>query len=241
MRANSNIDVLTAAGYLIAFQGGYLRRMNRLGFDSYVLAESVLLRAVTLDPKNPRAIGPLAEHYQLRARRARDAEEKTALWKTASKQFETTLETLRDAEQRFSLMTDLARAQLEAGDTEAAQKTAHQILTMAEALKSHWNYGNALHRSNLVLGTAALSAGATEKAKDYLLAAGRTPGSAVLNSFGPNMALARELLLKGERATVIEYLRLCGGFWKSGGVKLAQWIATIERGGTPDFGANLTY
>jgi hypothetical protein len=241
LQASGNIEVLAAAGYLIAFQGGYLRRMNRLEFDSDALAESILVRAVALDPKNPRAIGPLAQHYQLRARRARDAQEKAALWKVAAKQFETTIENLQGADERFSVMTELTRAQLEAGDLDAAQKTALHTLAMAEPLKSHWNYGNALHRSNLVLGTAALRAGAFEKANAYLLAAGRTPGSAVLNSFGPNMALALEIFLTGERATVIEFLRLCGAFWKSGGVKLAEWIATIENGGTPNFGANLTY
>jgi tetratricopeptide (TPR) repeat protein len=241
LQASGSIEVLTSAGYLISFQGGYLRRLNRLEFDSDVLAESVLVRAVALDPNNPRAIGPLAQHYQLRATRTRDAQEKAALWRAASKQFETTIENLQDAVERFSLMTELARAQMEAGDIQAAQKTAQQTLVMTESQKSHWNYGNALHRSNVVLGTAALRAGATEKAKDYLLAAGRTPGSPTLNSFGPNMALAQEFLLNGERATVIEFLRLCEGFWKTGGVKLAEWIATIEGGGTPNFGANLMY
>ena len=50
-------------------------------------------------------------------------------------------------------------------------------------------------------------------AKKHLLAAGATPGSPQLNSFGPQMQLARELLEKGEKETVLQYLDLVARFW----------------------------
>ena len=69
--------------------------------------------------------------------------------------------------------------------------------------------------------------------------AGKTPGSPQLNSFGPNMMLAEALLEAGRKETVIEYLKLCGKFWKRGQVD--KWIEVIKEGGIPKFGANLRY
>jgi hypothetical protein len=48
--------------------------------------------------------------------------------------------------------------------------------------------------------------GDIEEAKKQLLLAGKTPSSPQLNSFGPNMILAKELLDKGEKDTVLHYL-----------------------------------
>jgi hypothetical protein len=86
-----------------------------------------------------------------------------------------------------------------------------------------------------------LRTGDTEGAKKFLLEAGRTPGSPQLDSFGPNMTLAKELLGKGERSAVLEYFGLCGKFWKMGGDKLREWGALVKDGLVPDFGANLLY
>ena len=55
------------------------------------------------------------------------------------------------------------------------------------------------------------------------------------------MTLAKELLEKGERETVIAYLQACAKFWKMGRDEVQNWIATIKGGGTPDFGGNLSY
>jgi hypothetical protein len=55
------------------------------------------------------------------------------------------------------------------------------------------------------------------------------------------MVLARDLLKKGERETVLSYLQACTKFWKMGGDTLSGWIATTKGGGIPDFSANLFY
>ena len=80
-----------------------------------------------------------------------------------------------------------------------------------------------------------------KNAEKYLLDAGKTPGSPQLNSFGPNMELARELLEKGEKETVLKYLDLCSKFWVLGKSRLQEWSGAIKLGKTPDFGANLRY
>ena len=68
------------------------------------------------------------------------------------------------------------------------------------------------------------------------MAAGATPGSPQLNSFGPNMTLAKELLEKGQSEVVLQYLALCKKFWKMDRGQLDEWSATIRGGGIPDFG-----
>lgn len=103
------------------------------------------------------------------------------------------------------------------------------------------NYGEAVFYGNMVLGRVALRNGDVAEAKHYLIASGKTPGGPSLNSFGPNMSLAKELVERGERDAVLEFLSLCGTFWKTGNGKLEAWSAAVRSGGIPDFGANLNY
>jgi hypothetical protein len=83
--------------------------------------------------------------------------------------------------------------------------------------------------------------GQIEQAKKYLLEAGKSPGSPQMDSFGPNMSLAKDLLEKGERDTVLQYFDLCRKFWKMDYGKLDQWSNEVKAGEIPDFGANLIY
>ncbi len=62
-----------------------------------------------------------------------------------------------------------------------------------------------------------------------------------MDSFGPNMTLAQDLLEKGERDTVLEYFMRCRRFWKMDHGKLDEWMQEVMGGGKPDFGANLLY
>ena len=118
---------------------------------------------------------------------------------------------------------------------------ARELLDLAQSLERDWNYGNAIHDGNMVLGRLELVHGDLEEASRRLLEAGKTPGSPQLNSFGPNMSLARDLLVAGEGEVVIEYLRHCLEFWELGRERVKDWIALIEGGRLPDFGANLVY
>jgi hypothetical protein len=55
------------------------------------------------------------------------------------------------------------------------------------------------------------------------------------------MMLAKELLEKGERKSVLEYFDLCVKFWTGDNGKLSQWRTAVQSGEVPDFGANLRY
>lgn len=145
------------------------------------------------------------------------------------------------SEDAFLLLTRVTALALKIRDTASARSLAMQLLDAAPTFETNWNVGNAVHTGNLVLGSTGLMAGDKEAAKRFLVAAGRARGSPQLMSFGPNMALARDLLQVGETATVLEYLMLCGRFWRMGRERLDQWKNTILAGGIPDFGLNLGY
>ena len=141
----------------------------------------------------------------------------------------------------FYEATKAAPAAFKAGDMSKAALLSHNLLKQAELWKNDWNYGNAIHVANLVLGRIALANKDHEKAAMFLLAAGTTPGSPQLNSFGPNMLLASEMLKKGETQAVLEYFDLCAKFWDKKHSSLAKWKADVESGNVPDFGPNLRY
>ena len=110
------------------------------------------------------------------------------------------------------LQVNLALAALEAGETGLARKHAEDSLLNNQDRKSS-QFGNIIHDANQILGRCALREGKLADAKTYLLKAGATPGSPQLNSFGPQMQLARELVEKGEKEAVLQYLDLVSLFW----------------------------
>jgi TonB family protein len=142
--------------------------------------------------------------------------------------------------QRFYALPRLAKDAFRAGDLTKAQAYASELLGLVSTDKN-WSTGNAIHDGNMVLGLIALEQGGTARAVQYLLAAGKTPGSPQLNSFGPNMLLAKALVDAGQGAAVLQYFDECRAFWKMGGKKLDDWSAMVRGGGKPDFGANLVY
>jgi len=136
------------------------------------------------------------------------------------------------------------------GDTEDAEFLAKELLELAGRYRDDWYYGNAVHNGHEILGLVHMKRGDPGAAERELLKAGQTPGSPQLNSFGPNLTLAHDLLLDGRREVVLEYLELCRVFWchkrriqssSRSEIRLNSWIKEIRRGAVPDFGPNLVY
>jgi len=141
----------------------------------------------------------------------------------------------------FVALVNLAKVAFEAGKMEKATAYAEQLLQMAPQFPDGWNYGNAIYYGHFVLGRVALERGDIGEAASQLMGAGATPGSPQLNSFGPNVTLARDLLAQGQAEPVLQYLQECRSFWKHDRGKLDQWIAAVVNGATPDFSSNLNY
>lgn len=204
------------------------------------LARELLEKALLIDPNDPDASSALAQSYQLDSMSAKSPKEKAAFAEKALSAGEKGLQNA-DKENKFYELEKLAPSAFEAGDMAKAEQYATELLQMAPEFKGNWNYGNAIHKGNIVLGRIALRRGDIAGAKERLLAAGETPGSPQLNSFGPNMTLAKDLLEKGERDVVLAYFEACAKFWEMGGDELRMWTAIVKGGGTPNFGANLIY
>jgi RNA polymerase sigma factor (sigma-70 family) len=151
------------------------------------------------------------------------------------------LKMAKTEEKRFYALDEAAKESFVAGKIEEARNYAQELMALTPKYKGDWNYGNAIQDANLVFGRIAAREGNIEAAKKYLIAAAKSPGSPQMDSFGPNMTLAKDLLEKGERDTVVEYFMHCRKFWKMDRGKLDKWIAEVMDGKNPDFGANLFY
>lgn len=203
-------------------------------------AQSLLVRAANADPDNPKWPRKMAELRlnNLPTSRPADRAHEASL---ALDDLEKALHLTSGREEKFYLLDELANTAFSAGELDKASAYADRVLMEASQLPHNWNYGNAIYMGNMILGEVALSRGSVASAKRYLLASAKTPGSPQLNSYGPNTTLARDLLAKGERDAVLQYFELCGKFWRMGASKLKEWTATVKSGGTPDWGANLSY
>jgi hypothetical protein len=160
------------------------------------------------------------------------------------KQYADALTALRSAtteKDRFYVLGHAAKMSLEQGNDAEAKAFAEELELLTPKFKGNWNYGNAIQDANIVLGRLALKAGDSATARQRLLAAGHSPGSPQMNSFGPNMTLAQELLAAGEKETFLAYLELCRKFWTMEGGRLNRWKKDVEENRPPDFGANLVF
>ena len=142
--------------------------------------------------------------------------------------------------ERDQLLEELAKTALAAGEVEKAREYAESMLGRTNR---SWLGGIFVHHGNLTLGRIALAEGDVPEAKRRLIMAGGTTGAPTLNSFGPNMALAKELLEIGESEIVLEYFELCSKFWNTAYAKedLSRWSEQVAAGDIPNFGANLVY
>jgi len=148
-----------------------------------------------------------------------------------------------EQEKEWSLdkLRELAEVAFRAGEYKKATDYANKSLSKVKGHPLKGTYALVVHKGHIVLGRIALQKGDVKAAGMHLLAAGDVKGSATLSSFGPNMALAKELLEHGQRDVVIAYLERCKRFWDMGQKELTSWIKIIQKGGMPKFGANLIY
>ena len=145
------------------------------------------------------------------------------------------LEAASSEEERFYALPNAAFAAFHLELWHEAKASAERALSLADSFKDNWNFGNAVHTAHTITGLLALRRGDRAAAVDALHAAGTTPGSPQLNSFGPTMQLAIALLEIGERDAVISYLAQCGTFWKMGSTSMAIWQRKIAGGEMPNF------
>jgi len=151
--------------------------------------------------------------------------------------YKKTLREFRDLKDNKKRNFGISRAALSAymlGLYDEAEKLATEMFALAKMYPDTWNYGNSIYYGNWVLGMLELDKGNIDQAKEYLLLAGACNGSPQLNSFGPNMRLAKRLLFNGETETVNKFLDMIETFWKSGTKWLQIWRKMIDEGKQPN-------
>jgi len=213
------------------------------------LAEKLFKQLAVADPKNPRWPSELGHLYMLELQSAaytpqmeRSTEaDKSSLAASAYQNYERAYRLQSNEQEKRMLMSRLATSAFEAGEVQGARVWALEALNDAATATSDWSVANSLHHAHITLGRIALRGGDLAEARKHLIQASQSQGSPQLDSFGPNMMLAKELLEKGERDAVIQYFQKCASFWKNDRGQLEQWAATVREGGIPNFGANLVY
>lgn len=228
-------------GALLGQYGLMIRAMGVSTRDYGDLAEKFLLKAQSMDPDNKTWAQVLGEFYSLKSLAASSPEEKARWSRKSLEQTEKGLEQASDPEGRAYQLIQAAKTAFNAGAFDKAEKSAKELLVIAESHQGDEKYGQAVHDGNMILGRLALRRNDVNQAKMYLLKAGRTAGGGTLSSFGPNMSLAKELFERGEREAVVQYLQLCKKFWTYPRNPLDQWIQDIREGRQPNFAQNLNY
>lgn len=134
---------------------------------------------------------------------------------------------------RFYFLGEVAKAQFEASNYSEARKLAEELLKLAASFPNNWNYGNAIQDGHIVLGRIAARNLRLDEANRHLREAGMSPGSPQMNSSGPDMTLARDLIERGQTETVVEYFGLCKKFWKLDKGNLDRWSEQVKSGKMP--------
>ena len=225
----SNSRILANAGQFF-FRSGNLQQ-----------SESLLERAHAITPHSFQISSALAIDYWQNANAAPTASQRHDLAVQAMDASEDALDLAHGAGQRRLVLPDGARAAYESGAFNRAEMWAYEMLADANGYQNDRNYADEIHYGNIVLGLLALQKNDLKGAGDHLVAAADIAGNPRIDTLGPNMMLARELLRKHDRKPVLKYLDACGKFWKSGDKKLKRWRSEVIAGVMPDFGANLNY
>ena len=102
-------------------------------------------------------------------------------------------------------------------------------------LRENPGSGDAIYAGNLILAQAALDRNDIENAKRYLLQAAATSGARRIEQNGLDVSVARILFDRGEKDTVLEYLRRGRVLWPQGTQLISRWEGQIRAGRRPNF------
>jgi len=127
----------------------------------------------------------------------------------------------------------------EAGAYTTAEAYAHRLLRdawrrMGSCGASARPWGRRVCDAHSVLGRIALRAGDTPAAEHHLIESALAP-LVLTDEESPDFTLAAELTAAGETAALPQFLSLSRIVWKRGLRRLAEWLAELDRGGTPSF------
>ena len=195
-------------------------------------AQDLLRRAADAEPRSPTWPGRLARSLERQAERQPD--QSAVLCNQALALRRTAYKLTPDRTDRFHMLIAMPMDAFRGGDLISAKRIASDLLEAADDFPDDPAHGAAVHQANITLGEVAFHSGNTDRAEGYLAAAAQVTASPGLS---PDLGLAKELLAKGERTPVRQYLTACGSWWTAGHDRVQRWVATLDAGGMPDWGA----
>lgn len=195
------------------------------------IAQGLLLRGKLLEPNNAEWSETLAHLYELGVDGIDESRcatlalaEKKRIYQLSKKNYKPfDPETLKP-------VPELA---FEAEQLDDARKYSRLLLLTSPLCRRKSAVSECKHEAHTILGRVALKNGDIKQAKIHLARSASVSGSAVLGSFGPKMALAKELFERKEIESVLQYLERCELFWTSGKDRISKWRSEIEAGATP--------
>jgi hypothetical protein len=215
------------------------------------LAKALLNRAVLL---NPNALEARAELVDLRLVEQRSRTHAKVANVAPVEQYQAV--SALSEEDRFDLLGNLAMrnhadsriaAQYDdmkhvaASARGRARRYAEDLLVLASILRHHPDYGAAIFKANMVLGTLALEDGDRRAAVRYMKAAASAPPSEelVYSASIVSWGLLKDLLVAGERESVVDFLERMARINVVRREHLKEWAAAIQGGQMPAFDRRL--
>ncbi len=190
-----------------------------------VEADQLIHRISQSEPNNREWPNELARLYRMFGIPGESIADPSA---RALEEYKRVLELTTNPGARQALSGEMAEAAFKIGDFPAAAQLARVYLTSSDR--------PAQQRANTLLGRVALRQGDLESARQYLIESSNPLAAHDVALAGPILVLAKELLEKGERTAVLQYLENCLPLWPRGETILQIWIKDIQDGKTPNFG-----
>lgn len=165
----------------------------------------------------------------------------------AQEQHQKSMKRLNEATDEYSRWVALGSAALwsvDVGRFDDANRFARELEVLLVKYPTDWNYGNAVSKIHTTLGRLALKRGDVELAKRELSLAGASPGSPQMDTFGPNLSLARDLLMSGApgaQDALLAHFDDIEKFWRMDSGALRVWREDVRAGREPNFGAALLH
>lgn len=150
----------------------------------------------------------------------------------------------RDSD-RGELLVNLVRIAVQERDLQLAESLGRELVIDFGSDINSAAYSEGSHIGNIALGTVELSRGNVEKAAEHLLVSIKAPLRNTRGYFtNIDFSLAKDLFRKGDRKTVVEFLKNClelDSFKSEPEVydlrikAIREWLAQAEKGVEPSF------
>ncbi len=131
--------------------------------------------------------------------------------------------------ERVNYASELARLSVSCQPSVAATN-AHQVLVDISNLEDESRVLHARHYAHIVLGHLSLQAGDVPRAVECLRLASSQNGDAAMRTYGPDLELAAQLVERGQRSAVVDYLTECIRISPGLAPMFREWVRKIESG-----------